>query len=97
MIALKEEQQIRCYLTFFTHLFLIKWWPLTAFTDLIIIPLRSYDPNLFQDLAYDIGQIKGKFLIENRLKLLYKKAIDLIALLKKEYHLSERTLQRSPS
>ncbi|MBK7561504.1 MAG: hypothetical protein IPI68_08265 [Chitinophagaceae bacterium] len=61
-------------------------------------PLRSYDPNLYQDLAYDIGQIKGSnFLIENRLKLLYKKAIDLIALLKKEYHLSERTLQRSPS
>ncbi|HEY6062904.1 MAG TPA: hypothetical protein VIV35_04815 [Chitinophagaceae bacterium] len=51
-------------------------------------PLRSYDPNLYQDLAYLIGQIKGSnFLIESRLKILYKKANDLIALLQKEYHL----------
>ena len=51
-------------------------------------PLRSYDPNFFLDLAYEIGQIKGSnFLIESRLKLLYKKANDLIALLQKEYHL----------
>jgi len=51
-------------------------------------PLRSYDPDLFMDLAYDIGQIKGSnFLIESRLKILYKKATDLIELLQKEYHL----------
>jgi hypothetical protein len=50
--------------------------------------LRSYDPNLFMDLAYEIGQIKGSnFLIESRLKILYKKANDLIVLLQKEYHL----------
>ena len=51
-------------------------------------PLRSYDPNFFLDLAYEIGQIKGSnFLIESRMKILYKKANDLIVLLKKEYHL----------
>ena len=51
-------------------------------------PLRSYDPNLFQDLAYDIGQIKGSnFLIENRLNILNMKANNLIAILIKEYHL----------
>jgi hypothetical protein len=51
-------------------------------------PLRSYDPNLYMDLAYDIGQIKGSnFLIESRLKILYMKAIGLITLLQKEYHL----------
>jgi hypothetical protein len=50
--------------------------------------LRSYDQNLFLDLAYDIGQIKGSnYLIESRLRILYKKANDLIALLQKEYHL----------
>ncbi len=50
--------------------------------------LRSYDPNLFLDLAYQIGQIKGSnFSIESRMKILYKKANDLIALLQKEYHL----------
>lgn len=50
--------------------------------------LRSYDPNLQQDLAYYIGQIKGtNFLIESRLKTLEKKASTLIALLKKEYHI----------
>ena len=51
-------------------------------------PLRSYDQNLFQDLAYYIGHIKGSnFLIESRLKILFKKANDLIALLQKKYHL----------
>jgi hypothetical protein len=51
-------------------------------------PLRSYDQGLCQDLAYLIGQIKGSnFLIESRLRILYKKATDLIALLQKEYHL----------
>ena len=51
-------------------------------------PLRSYDPNIHQDLAYYIGQIKGSnFLIESRLKILNEKANNLIALLKKEYHL----------
>jgi hypothetical protein len=51
-------------------------------------PLRSYDPNLFLDLAYEIGQIKGSnFLIQARLEILYNKATSLIALLQKEYHL----------
>ncbi|MBL0183535.1 MAG: hypothetical protein IPP96_15085 [Chitinophagaceae bacterium] len=50
--------------------------------------LRSYDPDLFQDLAFCIHQIKGSnFLIKSRLRILNKKADDLIALLKKEYHL----------
>lgn len=51
-------------------------------------PLRSYDPNLQQDLAYCIHQIKGSnFIILVRLELLNKKAINTIAFLKKEYHL----------
>ena len=51
-------------------------------------PLRSYDPNLYQNLAYYIGQIKGSnYLIESRLKILYKKANDLIVLLQKKYRL----------
>ncbi len=51
-------------------------------------PLRSYDQDLFKDLAYSIHIIKGSnFIIEARLKVLDKKATELIALLKKEYHL----------
>ncbi len=51
-------------------------------------PLRSYDPELQKDLAHKIHQLKGScFLIINRLKLLERKATNLIALLKKEYHL----------
>ncbi|HSU29553.1 MAG TPA: hypothetical protein VLJ68_14295 [Chitinophagaceae bacterium] len=50
--------------------------------------LRSYDPAIQQDLAYYIHQIKGSaFLIESRLKLLYEKAVNAIAFLKKEYHI----------
>lgn len=51
-------------------------------------PLRSYDVNLQQDLAFYIHQIKGStFLIEARLELLNKKAINMFTLIKKEYHL----------
>ncbi len=51
-------------------------------------PLRSYDKDLCQDLGYCIHQIKGSnYLIASRLKILHKKATNLIALLKKEYHL----------
>jgi len=51
-------------------------------------PLRSYDPNLQQDLAFNVHQIKGSnFIIEGRLKLLNDKAINTITFLKKEYHL----------
>lgn len=51
-------------------------------------PLRSYDPNLQQDLAYYVHQLKGSnFIIESRLGLLNEKAINMIAFLQKEYHL----------
>jgi len=52
-------------------------------------PLRSYDPNDHYDLAYYIHQLKGSsFIIEGRLKLLNKKAKNIIAFLQKEYHLA---------
>ena len=55
-------------------------------------PLRSYDSNIQQDLAAYVQNIKGStFLIKGRLELLNTKATNMIALLKKEYHLSERT------
>ncbi len=51
-------------------------------------PLRSYDTNLQQDLAFYIHQIKGStFIIEARLELLKNRAINLLTLIKKEYHL----------
>jgi hypothetical protein len=51
-------------------------------------PLRSYDRTIQQDLAYYIHQIKGSnFQIEGRLELLNDKAKNMIAFLKKEYHL----------
>ncbi len=51
-------------------------------------PLRSYDTNLQQDLAFYIHQIKGStFIIEARLELLNNRAINLLTLLKREYHL----------
>ncbi len=51
-------------------------------------PLRSYDENLQQDLAFYVHQIKGStYIMEARLELLNKKAINMIAFLKKEYHL----------
>jgi len=51
-------------------------------------PLRSYDLSLQQDLAFCIHQLKGStFIIEYRLAQLNEKAIRLIALLNKEYHL----------
>jgi hypothetical protein len=51
-------------------------------------PLRSYDVNLQQDLAYWINQIKGSnILITTRLKLLNEKAKNIINFLQKEYHL----------
>ncbi|WP_113922439.1 hypothetical protein [Cognataquiflexum aquatile] len=51
-------------------------------------PLRSYDPALQQGLAFCIHQLKGStFLIEVRLAQLNNKAIQLIALLTKEYDL----------
>jgi hypothetical protein len=51
-------------------------------------PLRSYDPNLQQDLAYYVHQLKGSnFIIEGRLEQLNAKAKNIIAFLQKEYHL----------
>ena len=51
-------------------------------------PLRSYDPALQEDLSYYTLQIKGSnYLILRRLAILYEKAVRLISLLKKEYHL----------
>jgi len=51
-------------------------------------PLRSYDSNVQQDLAYYVHQLKGSnFIIETRLELLNEKAINTITFLKKEYHL----------
>jgi hypothetical protein len=51
-------------------------------------PLRSYDPAIQQDLAYYIHQLKGSsFIIEKRLGQLNEKAKNMIAFLKKEYHL----------
>ena len=51
-------------------------------------PLRSYDPAFQQDLAYYVHQLKGSnFILQSRLGQLNEKAIRLIAVLKKEYHL----------
>jgi hypothetical protein len=51
-------------------------------------PLRSYDPAIQQDLAYYINQLKGSnFQIKSKLALLNDKAKNMIAFLKKEYHL----------
>ena len=51
-------------------------------------PLRSYDRALQKDLAHRLHQIKGSyFIIVIRLKVIEKKAFNLIGLLKKEYHL----------
>ena len=51
-------------------------------------PLRSYDENLQQDLAFYVHQIKGStYIMEARLELLNNKARNTIAFLKKEYHL----------
>ncbi len=51
-------------------------------------PLRSYDASIQQDLAYCINQIKGSnIIIKTRLELLNKKAKNIIAFLKAEYHL----------
>ncbi len=51
-------------------------------------PLRSYDAAIQQDLAYCINQIKGSnIIIKTRLELLNEKAKNIIAFLKKEYHL----------
>ena len=52
-------------------------------------PLRSYDQNLYLDLAYYINQLNGSnFLIVGRLNLLNEKAINIINFLEKEYHLN---------
>ncbi len=51
-------------------------------------PLRSYDASIQQDLAYCINQIKGSnIIIKTRLELLNKKAKNIIAFSKAEYHL----------
>ncbi|MEO5948480.1 MAG: hypothetical protein ABIP79_16805 [Chitinophagaceae bacterium] len=51
-------------------------------------PLRSYDPAIQEDLAYYVHQLKGSnFIIQRRLAQLNEKAINLITLLRKEYHL----------
>lgn len=51
-------------------------------------PLRSYDPSLRLDLAHWVHQLRGSnFIISNKLTLLEKQAVQLIALLTKEYDL----------
>ena len=51
-------------------------------------PLRSYDPSLQQDLAHWAHQIEGSdYIISAKLKRLNESAIELIALLTKEYNL----------
>ena len=51
-------------------------------------PLRSYDLAIQQDLAYYVHQLRGSnFIIQRRLALLNDKAKNIIAFLKKEYHL----------
>jgi hypothetical protein len=51
-------------------------------------PLRSYDPSLQQDLGHWIHQIEGSDqIISNKLIILNESAIQLIALLIKEYDL----------
>jgi hypothetical protein len=51
-------------------------------------PLRSYDPSLQQDLAHWAHQLKGSdYIISAKLKRLNESAIELIALLTKEYNL----------
>jgi hypothetical protein len=51
-------------------------------------PLRSYDVNLQEDLAFNVHMLNGSaYLIISRLRLLNVKAINTINLLKREYHL----------
>lgn len=53
-------------------------------------PLRSYDPDLHQDLAYGINQIKGSnIILKTRLDLLHQKATNIILVLKKEYNVKD--------
>lgn len=51
-------------------------------------PLRSYDPSLQQDLAHWAHQLEGSdYIISAKLKRLNESAIELIALITKEYNL----------
>ena len=51
--------------------------------------LRSYDPEVQQDLAYYINHLIGSnFMIQGRLELLNDKAKNMIVFLKKEYRLN---------
>jgi hypothetical protein len=51
-------------------------------------PLRSYNPSLQQDLAHWAHQLEGSgYIISAKLKRLNESAIELIALLTKEYNL----------
>jgi hypothetical protein len=51
-------------------------------------PLSSYDPKLQQELAYSVHQLKGSLqILTSVLENLNAKAINIIAFLKKEYHL----------
>ena len=53
-------------------------------------PLRSYDPSLHQDLAYQIHQLRGSnIILTTRLNLLHQRAKNIIVFLQKEYHLTE--------
>jgi hypothetical protein len=53
-------------------------------------PLRSYNPDLHQDLAYGINQIKGSnIILKTRLELLHQKATNVILFLKKEYNVRD--------
>ena len=51
-------------------------------------PLRSYDKDVHQDLAYYVHQLIGSnYIVQSRLTLLKEKAVNLIAILEKEYDL----------
>ena len=51
-------------------------------------PLSSYDPVLQRELAYSVHQLKGSLqVLTSALERLNAKAINVIAFLKKEYHL----------
>lgn len=50
--------------------------------------LKTYDPRIFQDVAFYVHAIKGSmYTIEVRLQKLKEKAINTITFLQKEYHL----------
>ena len=50
--------------------------------------LRTYDPRIFQDVAFYVHAVKGSmYTIEDRLQKLNEKAKNTITFLQKEYHI----------